>query len=57
MVIDFREAQVFKGQVTQPVERGVDVDGAGAHFFEERAQLGLIHRKFQDSSAREASHR
>ena len=50
MVIDLREAQVFEGHMTQAVEGGVDIDGTGAHFFEERAQLILIHRKFQDSS-------
>ena len=54
MVIDLREAQIFKRQVAQAVERGVDVHGSGAHLFEQRAQVVLIHRKFQDSSGGEA---
>ena len=55
VVIDFCEAQIFERQVTQAIERGVDVHGTGAHFLKQRAQLVLIHRKFQDSSGTEAS--
>jgi hypothetical protein len=36
--------------VTQAVEGGVDVEGSGADFFKEGAQMVLIHRKLQDSS-------
>ena len=50
VMIDLREAQILERQMTHAVERGVDVHGAGAHFFEQRAQLVLIHRKLQDSS-------
>src|SRR5579872_131438 len=35
----------------QPAERRVNIHCSRAHFFEERAQLVLIHRKLQDSSA------
>src|SRR4051794_40770207 len=52
MVIDFGEAQVLEGQVTKAVKSAIDIDGAGAHFFEEGTQLVLIHRKFQDNSGR-----
>ena len=55
VMIDFREAQIFEGQMTQAVERRVDIHGSGAYFFEERAQLVLIHRKLQDSSGAETS--
>jgi hypothetical protein len=40
--------------VPQAVEGGVDVHGSGAHFFEQSAQLVLIHKKFQDSSGGES---
>jgi hypothetical protein len=46
MMVDLGESQVLEWQVAQAVERGVDIDGSRAHFFKQRAQLGLIHRKF-----------
>ncbi len=51
VMIHLRETQVFKGQMPQPVERRVDIHCSRAYFFEEPAQLVLVHRKLQDSSA------
>ena len=46
MMVDLGESQVLERQVAETVERGVDLHGSSAHFFKQRAQLALIHRKF-----------
>ena len=44
MMIDFGKAEIFKRQVPQAVEGGVDIDGAGAHIFQSSFRsCSLIH--------------
>ena len=43
MVIDFRESQVFKGQVAQRFERGRNARFAAMHLFEKFFNLLNIH--------------
>jgi len=51
VMIYLRETQILERQMPQPAERRVNIHCSRAHFFKERAQLVLVHRKFQDSSA------
>jgi hypothetical protein len=43
VVIHLGESEVFEGEVTDAVHGVFDVDCPGAHLFEERAELVLIH--------------
>ena len=43
MMIQLGAAQILEWQVTHPIDRGIDLDGARAHLFEQAAQLILIH--------------
>ena len=43
MVVHFGETQVFKRHVPQASHGRIDIYRAGAHLFEEGAQLVLIH--------------
>ena len=47
MVVHLGEAQVFKRQVAQPLQRGVDSGGSLAYVFQQCPQLFFVHVRLQ----------
>ena len=43
MMVDFGEAQIFKGQVAKALDGAIDIHFPRAHLFEQRPELVLIH--------------
>jgi hypothetical protein len=43
MVVYFGESQILEGQVAHAFERGIDIGGASANFFKQRAELIFHH--------------
>jgi hypothetical protein len=43
VMIDFCKAEIFERQVTDAVQRRIDICRAGAHVVEERAELIFCH--------------
>ena len=43
MMIDFGETKILERHVAHPMQRGIDIRCASAHFFEKRAKLMFRH--------------
>lgn len=43
MMVHFRESEVFKRHMAHLLKSGIDIDGSGAHLFQQGPELILVH--------------